>query len=69
MMVTVHLLPTRKQTRVVELPDDATAEALMRTLGLFPDAWIALRGKDPIPSDEPLADGEEVRLYSVVSGG
>jgi sulfur carrier protein ThiS len=69
MKVTVHLLPTRKETRIVNLPDDATVEMLVRSLGLLPDSWIALKGKTPLPTDDVLCDGDEVRLYSVVSGG
>jgi sulfur carrier protein ThiS len=69
MKVTARLLPTRKETRVVELEKGATVEDLIRELELRPDAWIAVRGDDPLPSDEELAEGDEIRLVSVVSGG
>lgn len=69
MMVTVHLLPTRKEIRRVELAEGAKVEDAVRALGLLPDGWIAVRGGVPIASDEPLRDGDEVRLVSVVSGG
>jgi len=69
MRVTLHLLPTRKETRRIELQKGATVEAAIRALGLLPDAWIPIRGNDPLPLDEPLEDGDEVKLISVVSGG
>ena len=69
MRVTAHLLPTRKETRVVELDQGATVEALIRGLGLLPDAWIAVQGEEPVPIDHVLSDGDDVRLISVVSGG
>ena len=69
MKVTARLLPTRKETRVVELEEGSTVEDLIRKLELYPDAWIALRGNDPLPSDEELAEGDDIKLVSVVSGG
>jgi len=69
MKVTVHLLPTRKETKVLELGEGATVESAIRALGLYPDAWIAMRGEVPIAADEALEDGDEVKLISAVSGG
>jgi len=69
MKVTFHLLPTSKQTKTLELKDGAKVEDAVRVLGLYPDAWIAVRGSEPIPSDGPLADGDEIKLVSVISGG
>ncbi len=68
MRVTVDLHPAR-ETRVVDLPGDATGVELLRGLGLAPDAHIVVRGDVPIPIDEPLVDGERLRVISVVSGG
>ncbi len=62
-------MPTRKERKVLSLEEGAVAEDAIRALGLYPDGWIPVRGEGPIPLDEPLADGEEIRLISVVSGG
>ena len=67
--ITVHILPTRKETKRLSLEEGATAEALIRKLGLYPDQWIPLRNDTPIPLDEPLGDGDVVKLVAVVSGG
>jgi len=67
--VTVRLLPTRKETKVLELKKGAKVEDALRALELYPDAWIAVRGDMPLPIDEPLNDKDEVKLISVVSGG
>jgi len=69
MKVTVHLLPTRKETKILELGEGATVESAIRALGLYPDAWIAVRGEMPTAVDEKLEDGDEVKFISVVSGG
>ena len=69
MKVTMVLLPTRKERKVVELRTGATVESAIRALGLYPDSWIPIRGDDPLPLDEVLSDGDELKLISVVSGG
>lgn len=69
MKVTVHILPTRKEKRVVDLADGSSAEELIRVLGLYPDGWIPIKDDHPIPMDEPLTDGDELKLVAVVSGG
>lgn len=69
MKVTIHLLPTRKEKKVVELDKGASVEQAIRALGLVPDAWIPVRENLPLPLDEPLKDGDVLKLISVVSGG
>jgi len=69
MRVKVRLLPGRRRTRVLELSSRATVEDAIRTLGLFPDAWIAMRGETPVPLDERLREGDALKLISAVSGG
>jgi sulfur carrier protein ThiS len=69
MKVTFHLLPTRKETRILDLKEGAKVEDAVRVLGLYPDAWVAVRGSEPIPSDGLLMDGDQIKLVSVISGG
>jgi len=69
MKVTVHILPTRKEKKVVDLKNGSSAEDLIRSLGLYPDGWIPVKGDHPIPLDERLTDGDELKLIAVVSGG
>jgi sulfur carrier protein ThiS len=69
MLVKVHLLPTRNERVQAEVAEGATVEDVVRAIGLLPDGWIAVRGDVPIPSDEPVRTGEELKLISVVSGG
>jgi sulfur carrier protein ThiS len=67
--VTVHILPTRKETKRLTLDEGATVDAAIRKLGLYPDQWIPLRDDVPLPLDEPLKDGDVLKLIAVVSGG
>lgn len=69
MKVKVRLLPARKEARTVEVPERASVADLIAALGLYPDAWIAVRGDQPIPLDEGLSDGDDIKLIAVVSGG
>ena len=68
MRVRVEPLPGGAE-REIELPASACGADLVKALGLALDAHILVRGDDPIPEDEPLRDGERIRLLAVVSGG
>jgi len=68
MHVVADLL-VRREERAVELPEGARGFDLLKALGLAPDAHLLLRGETPIPHDEPLREGERVRVLTVVSGG
>lgn len=68
MRITAELLPARER-RAVDLGPDATGMDLVRALGLSPDVHILVRDDTPIPEDEPLREGETIRVISVVSGG
>lgn len=68
MRLTAEVLPAR-QVREVDVPDPATGFSLLKALGLAPDAHLLVRGDVPIPLDEPLVNGERLRILAVVSGG
>ncbi len=69
MKVKVQILPSKKETKALDLPERATVEDAVRVLGLLPDGWIAVRANTPVPSDETLREGDSLKLFSVVSGG
>ena len=59
-----------KRAERVELArSSATVEDVLRAKGMRPDAVVVVRGKTPIPITDPVADGEELELLEVVSGG
>ncbi|HTD81853.1 MAG TPA: MoaD/ThiS family protein [Thermoplasmata archaeon] len=68
MRVTAELFPAR-ETKAVELPQGSCGYDLIKHLGLAPDVHILVRDDVPIPIDEKLRDGEQVRVIAVVSGG
>ncbi|TLZ66465.1 MAG: MoaD/ThiS family protein [Methanobacteriota archaeon] len=68
MRVTAELFPAR-ETRTVDLSEDADGYELMKRLGLAPDVHILVRDEVPIPIDERLRAGERLRVIAVVSGG
>lgn len=69
MRVKVRLLPVRKGVKNLTLDDGAKAQDAVKALGLHLDAWIPVRDDSPIPLDEPLHDGDDIKLIAVVSGG
>jgi len=69
MKVKVRLLPGRRVEKTLTLSKGAKAEDALKALGLHLDAWIPVRDDCPIPLDEPLNDGDALKLVAVVSGG
>ena len=68
MRVIAEIHPARRDEEV-ELGPSSTGLDLLRVLRLAPDAHILVRQNVPIPADEPLAEGERIRVVAVVSGG
>ena len=64
----VEVIPSHREQNL-EMNENATGLDLLKKLGLAPDAHILLRVDVPIAVDEPLADGDRVRIIAVVSGG
>lgn len=53
----------------VDLHDGGTGMDLLKALDLPPDMYILSRREEILPEDEPLKDGDDLRLVAVVSGG
>jgi sulfur carrier protein ThiS len=53
----------------VELREGASGMDLLKALDLPPDLYVLSRGEEILTEDEPLRDGDEIRLVRVVSGG
>jgi len=68
MRITAEILPTRRE-EILELGPSSTGLDLLRALRLAPDAHILVRRDVPIAADEPLSDGERIRVVGIVSGG
>ena len=59
-----------KRAQKVELARPrATVEEILRAKGIRPDAVVVVRGGTPIPITDLVADGEELEVLEVVSGG
>jgi sulfur carrier protein ThiS len=58
-----------KETASLELPSGSNVEDILRSMKLYPDAHIVLRGKTPVPITEKLKGSEEFRIIKVASGG
>lgn len=66
--VALHGFPPPRE-RELELPAGARADDAPRALGIRPDLVLVFRGDRPLPGDEPLSDGDSIRILRVVSGG
>ncbi|HET6405694.1 MAG TPA: MoaD/ThiS family protein [Candidatus Thermoplasmatota archaeon] len=58
-----------EKERTLEVAEDAKADDAPRALGIRPELVLVFRGDRPLPSDEPLVDGDRIRILRVVSGG
>jgi sulfur carrier protein ThiS len=68
MKVSVSTVPRGEQGER-ELPEGARAQDLVRRMGLPIAAVLVLRSGRPIPIDEHLEDGDELKVVYVASGG
>ena len=68
MRVIAEILPIRRE-ELIDLGANATGLDLLRALRLAPDAHILVRSDIPIAADQPLEDGDRIRVVGVVSGG
>lgn len=54
---------------MLELAAGARADDAPRALGIHPELVLVFRDARPLPADEPLAEGDRIRILRVVSGG
>ena len=66
--IEVHVI-TGEGERAVKLPTGSIVEDVVKALGFNVSAQIVLRGKIPIPVDEPVVDGDTLRIIEAFSGG
>lgn len=55
--------------KVVEVRDGATVADALHAAGLLATEYVVTRSGRVVAEDEPVADGDELVLYPVVSGG
>lgn len=58
-----------EKERTLELAEGARADDAPRAIGVRPELVLVFRGERPLPADEPLAEGDRIRILRVVSGG
>ncbi|GEM_PF-1113801 len=55
--------------RELDLAEGAVADDAPRACGIRPELVLVFRDGRPIAGDEPLREGDRVRILRVVSGG
>jgi sulfur carrier protein ThiS len=53
----------------LDLPAGATPETVLRELRVSPETVLVARGGTIVPVDELLADGDELHITRIVTGG
>lgn len=64
---TMHGFTPRE--REVDLEEGALADDAPRALGIRPELVLVFRDDQPLPGNEPLREGDRLRIVRVVSGG
>lgn len=64
---TLHGFSQRE--RELTLPEGARADDAPRACGIRPELVLVFRDERPIAGDEPLREGDRIRILRVVSGG
>lgn len=52
-----------------EVPGPIVVRELIEQVGLTPATMLAVRGSQLVLDSETLADGEQIRLVAVITGG
>jgi len=58
-----------KEVKEASLEPGATVEDLLKSLGLYIDAYIVTMSSRPVPITRRLEEGDEFKLIKVASGG
>jgi sulfur carrier protein len=59
----------RNPTRVEELPGPRSVMALLQHFALNRESVLVIRNGTLVPGDDVLADGDDVEIRPVISGG
>lgn len=59
----------RNPRREIHVDGRRNAHALLAELGLVREAHLVIRNGELVPGDAELADGDEVEIRPVISGG
>ncbi len=60
---------SRDFKKTIKLPEKSTVKDLMQKLKLRTEDYVISKNKKIVLPDEKLKDGDEIKLYSVISGG
>jgi sulfur carrier protein ThiS len=58
-----------RETRIIDLEEDSRIEDLLKILRISASEVVPVRNGVIVTEKEPLREGDEVKLLSVVSGG
>lgn len=59
----------RNKEIIFEETKDMTVRKVLKKLDLLPETYLCVRNGDLVTEQEPLRDGDVIRLVPVISGG
>jgi thiamine biosynthesis protein ThiS len=57
------------ETKQLELPEKATITTLLQHININPVEVVIAQNNNVVPEKTPLKDGDNIKIFSVVSGG
>lgn len=66
--ITIKVLMGNRKFEV-KVREGAVLEDLLKALRLNPVEIVGMRGNEVVPDDEPLREGDIIRLFWTVAGG
>lgn len=58
-----------KQNKELEHKFSGTAQELLTSLGINPEAVLVVKNNELVTLDETLSDSDRIKILSVISGG
>ncbi len=63
-------LPKGQELLRIELPEGATAMAVLQEIGIHPgEVWLLRANRQVVPEDQRLEDGDDIEVFEPVGGG
>ncbi len=66
MDITVKL---SEKERAITIPEGSNSFALLKNLGLYPDAVLLFRNGSVLTEDEEISNGDRIEIMKIASGG
>ena len=69
MMKIKVFIETKNETRTIPVEQKATIASLLKKININPIEVVVAKNDEVVTEDEIIKDGDDIKIFSVVSGG